>query len=200
MKHEAGMKARAATETSSPAMAATPAMTIKISTEPPFQNLLDTGRRPNPRVARTRSLAEQEPSTLIPRRMQGRIPDNPDSLPFAQTNASTAHHEAWLHEYYRGQIWANRQVFIMRWCQISPSGCPAPATNSSMRPVSERPRRKMTNLLTPAVLEKPLWKQLTFHHFGLILSATFGSIAVAVAFFLILRHATHYLKPYEQKQ
>lgn len=51
-----------------------------------------------------------------------------------------------------------------------------------------------------AVSEKPLWKSLTFHHFGLILSATFGAIAVVIAFFLILRHATHYLKPYEQKQ
>lgn len=50
------------------------------------------------------------------------------------------------------------------------------------------------------VSEEPLWKSLTFHHFGLILSATFGALAVAIAFFLILRHATHYLKPYEQKQ
>ncbi|KAF2875311.1 organic solute transporter Ostalpha-domain-containing protein [Massariosphaeria phaeospora] len=49
------------------------------------------------------------------------------------------------------------------------------------------------------ILEKPIWKQLTFHHFGLILSATFGALAVAIAFFLVLRHATHYLKPYEQK-
>lgn len=49
------------------------------------------------------------------------------------------------------------------------------------------------------IIEKPLWKALTFHHFGLILSATFGAIAVVIAFFLILRHATHYLKPYEQK-
>ncbi|KAF2638573.1 DUF300-domain-containing protein [Massarina eburnea CBS 473.64] len=49
------------------------------------------------------------------------------------------------------------------------------------------------------IVEKPLWKSLTFHHFGLILSATFGALAVAIAFFLILRHATHYLKPYEQK-
>ncbi|KAF2678115.1 DUF300-domain-containing protein [Lentithecium fluviatile CBS 122367] len=49
------------------------------------------------------------------------------------------------------------------------------------------------------IVEKPLWKELTFHHLGLILSATFGAIAVAVAFLLVLRHATHYLKPYEQK-
>ncbi|KAF1927384.1 DUF300-domain-containing protein [Didymella exigua CBS 183.55] len=49
------------------------------------------------------------------------------------------------------------------------------------------------------ISETPLWKSLTFHHFGLIISATFGTIAVVVAFFLIVRHATHYLKPYEQK-
>lgn len=49
------------------------------------------------------------------------------------------------------------------------------------------------------IVEEPIWKSLTFHHFGLILSATFGALAVAIAFFLILRHATHYLKPYEQK-
>ena len=45
-----------------------------------------------------------------------------------------------------------------------------------------------------------MWKSLTVHHFGLILSATYGAIAVLIAFFLIIRHATHYLKPYEQKQ
>ncbi|KAF1961606.1 DUF300-domain-containing protein [Byssothecium circinans] len=50
-----------------------------------------------------------------------------------------------------------------------------------------------------SIVEKPIWKSLTFHHFGLIISATFGALAVAIAFFLILRHATHYLKPYEQK-
>ncbi|PVI06308.1 DUF300-domain-containing protein [Periconia macrospinosa] len=49
------------------------------------------------------------------------------------------------------------------------------------------------------VAEKPIWKNLTFHHLGLILSATFGAIAVAVAFMLIWRHAAHYSKPYEQK-
>ncbi|CAI6336954.1 unnamed protein product [Periconia digitata] len=49
------------------------------------------------------------------------------------------------------------------------------------------------------IAEKPIWKKLTFHHLGLILSATFGAIAVVVAFFLIMKHANHYLKPYEQK-
>ncbi|KAF2477366.1 DUF300-domain-containing protein [Lindgomyces ingoldianus] len=49
------------------------------------------------------------------------------------------------------------------------------------------------------IKEDPIWKSLTFHHFGLILSATFGLLAVVIALFLILRHATHYLKPWEQK-
>jgi len=73
---------------------------------------------------------------------------------------------------------------------------------------NEHERSKLhTRIVPPARLadavlvnEEPLWRNLTFHHFGLILSATFGALAVAIAFFLILRHATHYLKPYEQKQ
>lgn len=60
--------------------------------------------------------------------------------------------------------------------------------------------RRPTHTDITAVVETPLWKNLTFHHFGLILSATFGAVAVTIAFFLILRHATHYLRPYEQKQ
>ncbi|KAF2112556.1 organic solute transporter Ostalpha-domain-containing protein [Lophiotrema nucula] len=47
--------------------------------------------------------------------------------------------------------------------------------------------------------EEPLWHSLKFHHLGLILSATFGLLAVVISFFLIVRHATHYLKPWEQK-
>ncbi|KAF2180699.1 DUF300-domain-containing protein [Zopfia rhizophila CBS 207.26] len=56
-----------------------------------------------------------------------------------------------------------------------------------------------TTLIDEKIEEKPIWKTLTFHHFGLILSATFGLLAVAIALFLILRHATHYSKPWEQK-
>lgn len=41
---------------------------------------------------------------------------------------------------------------------------------------------------------------MTFHHFGLIVSVTFALIAVLISFFLIWRHATHYLKPWEQRQ
>ncbi|KAH7117854.1 organic solute transporter subunit alpha/Transmembrane protein, partial [Dendryphion nanum] len=40
---------------------------------------------------------------------------------------------------------------------------------------------------------------LTFHHLGLIISAVFGAAAVVIAFFLIWRHASHYLKAAEQK-
>lgn len=51
------------------------------------------------------------------------------------------------------------------------------------------------------VSKVPLFEghSLTFHHLGLIISATFGAISLLVAFFLIWRHASHYLKPYEQK-
>lgn len=48
--------------------------------------------------------------------------------------------------------------------------------------------------------EVPLWRGYTFHHFGLILSALFGLIAVTMSCFLMYMHATHYLKPWEQKQ
>ncbi|KAK3722110.1 hypothetical protein LTR37_002542 [Vermiconidia calcicola] len=47
--------------------------------------------------------------------------------------------------------------------------------------------------------EQPLWKGFNFHHFGLFLSATFALIATCIGLFLILAHATHYLKPYEQR-
>lgn len=41
---------------------------------------------------------------------------------------------------------------------------------------------------------------MTFHHLGLWLCIVFGAIAVLVSFFLIFMHATHYLKPWEQRQ
>jgi Organic solute transporter Ostalpha len=40
----------------------------------------------------------------------------------------------------------------------------------------------------------------TFHRLGLLLCVIFGAIAVLVSFFLIFMHATHYLKPWEQRQ
>ncbi|KAI4802563.1 hypothetical protein E4T44_11539 [Aureobasidium sp. EXF-8845] len=48
--------------------------------------------------------------------------------------------------------------------------------------------------------EEPLFSKVTFHHVGLVVSAVFALISVVVAFFLIFKHATHYSKPWEQKQ
>ena len=48
--------------------------------------------------------------------------------------------------------------------------------------------------------EEKLWKRMEFHHFGLILSALFGTIAILVSWYLVWQHCTHYLKPWEQKQ
>lgn len=50
------------------------------------------------------------------------------------------------------------------------------------------------------VSEDPIWMGMTFHHLGLWLCVIFGAIAVLVSFFLIFMHATHYLKPWEQRQ
>lgn len=47
--------------------------------------------------------------------------------------------------------------------------------------------------------EDTVWHGMTFHHFGLILSALFGLIAVLVSSYLIWMHTTHYLKPWEQR-
>jgi len=48
--------------------------------------------------------------------------------------------------------------------------------------------------------EKPLWGTVTFHRLGLFISGSFGLGAVCVASFLLLGHATHYSKPWEQRQ
>lgn len=57
-----------------------------------------------------------------------------------------------------------------------------------------------TTLEDSAIVEEALWKGFTFHHFGLFLSAIFGLISVLVSLWLIAMHATHYLRPSEQKQ
>lgn len=49
------------------------------------------------------------------------------------------------------------------------------------------------------ITEEPIWHDYTFHRLGLWLSAVFSLIAIAVSFFLIFMHATHYLKPFEQR-
>ena len=49
------------------------------------------------------------------------------------------------------------------------------------------------------ISEEALWKGFTFHHFGLFLAAVFGGIALCIGLTLIYLHATHYIKPYEQR-
>lgn len=49
------------------------------------------------------------------------------------------------------------------------------------------------------ISEVPLWGKVTFHYFGLFFAAVFGGISVIIALFLIFKHATHYLRPWEQK-
>lgn len=56
-----------------------------------------------------------------------------------------------------------------------------------------------TTLEDSIIAEAPLWKGFTFHHFGLFLAAIFGLISVVVSLWLIYMHATHYLRPNEQK-
>jgi ABC-type sugar transport system permease subunit len=59
-------------------------------------------------------------------------------------------------------------------------------------------RRKTTDNVS-LVTEDKIWMNMTFHHLGLWLCVIFGAIAVVVSFFLIFMHATHYLKPWEQR-
>ena len=47
--------------------------------------------------------------------------------------------------------------------------------------------------------EQPIWHDLKFHTLGLWLCAICGLIAIAVSFFLIFMHMTHYSKPNEQR-
>ncbi|OCT50365.1 transmembrane protein [Cladophialophora carrionii] len=49
------------------------------------------------------------------------------------------------------------------------------------------------------ITEDPLWDGHTFHTIGLWVGAIFTLIALLISFFLILMHATRYLKPWEQK-
>ncbi|KAI1926149.1 hypothetical protein LOZ65_002647 [Ophidiomyces ophidiicola] len=50
------------------------------------------------------------------------------------------------------------------------------------------------------ISEDPLWDGgVTFHRLGLIVSAIFSLIAVVVSLFLVFQHATHYLRPQEQR-
>lgn len=49
------------------------------------------------------------------------------------------------------------------------------------------------------ITEDPIWHVRTLHDLGLYIGAIFTFIAVVVSLFLITMHATHYLKPYEQR-
>lgn len=49
------------------------------------------------------------------------------------------------------------------------------------------------------ITEQPIWRDYTFHTLGLWVSAICSLFALAVSFFLIVMHATHYLKPHEQR-
>lgn len=51
-----------------------------------------------------------------------------------------------------------------------------------------------------AVFESQLTDDLVFHQLALILSATCMCLSVGTSGWLILDHALHYLRPYEQKQ
>lgn len=56
-----------------------------------------------------------------------------------------------------------------------------------------------TTLEDSFISETPLWKGVSFHHFGLFLAAVFGLVSIVVSLFLVFLHATHYLKPWEQR-
>jgi hypothetical protein len=51
-----------------------------------------------------------------------------------------------------------------------------------------------------ALFEQELAGSLVFHQLLLLLSSAFMSLAVGISCWLILDHALHHLKPYEQKQ
>lgn len=47
--------------------------------------------------------------------------------------------------------------------------------------------------------EQPVWHDWTFHRIGLWISAICSLFALALSFLLIYLHASHYLRPWEQK-
>lgn len=56
-----------------------------------------------------------------------------------------------------------------------------------------------TTLEDMIITEDPIWHDYTFHRIGLWIAAIFTVIAILVSVLLIFMHATHYLKPWEQK-
>ena len=85
---------------------------------------------------------------------------------------------------------------------LPPSCSPLVIRHSRMRSVRASiplDARIWTNIAT--VSETPLWENgMTFHHLGLWISAGFGIFSVIVALLLVFTHATHYSKPWEQRQ
>lgn len=60
---------------------------------------------------------------------------------------------------------------------------------------------KVNHLKRIIVEEIDLWEGgITFHQLGLIISAAFASLATILSLYLIFQHATHYLRPREQRQ
>ncbi|KAH9835097.1 DUF300-domain-containing protein [Teratosphaeria destructans] len=56
-----------------------------------------------------------------------------------------------------------------------------------------------TTLEDSYISEVPIFSTVTFHHLGLFLAAVFGGISIIIAMVLVMGHATHYLRPWEQK-
>lgn len=67
-------------------------------------------------------------------------------------------------------------------CQIDTMGC------------------ERDDLARGVLFETQLAYGIIFHQLALILSAIFMCLAIGISFWLILDHALHYLRPYEQKQ
>lgn len=88
--------------------------------------------------------------------------------------------------------------FNTRWASLNAT------RQKSMKRVRNLPlptiHSGVIKLTESVVTETEVFHGLTFHHLGLILSAVFGLIAVVISLYLIFQHATHYLKPWEQKQ
>ena len=56
------------------------------------------------------------------------------------------------------------------------------------------------HLTSQTVDEEPMAYGMTFHHMGLIVGAIFAIFATLISGWLMFMHATHYSKPYIQKQ
>jgi hypothetical protein len=55
------------------------------------------------------------------------------------------------------------------------------------------------SLITCTVSEVPVWHNYTYHVLGRFIGGCFAAFAIVFSFFLIFMHATHYLRPWEQR-